>query len=395
MAVDAARATQSAHSSLTAQTSRCAVAPAAAAVFHSAAHARRSPAAQPNASSASSSSFSSASASSASDSSTDSIDFGHRRVPVSAKQGLVHSVFARVAHRYDLMNDLMSGGMHRLWKFDLVHNKLSPAGDTKHLDVAGGTGDVAFRVLMAARKAQTPPGYSLPPRSSASSSAEAEAEAEADRYARSAQVICCDINDNMLQVGIERAKSQYGLEPGALIKPAPTPAAAAATAASASSAAAGAPASPVELLSPARIFSAHGPLAFVSGNAEHLPFLSGSFDSYTIVFGLRNVTHRDRALREALRVLKPGGRFLCMEFSAVTMPGLDKIYEAYSAHVIPALGEVVADDRASYQYLVESIAQMPDQEELAAMIRQAGFMAVSYDNLQAGIVAVHQGFKPM
>lgn len=298
-------------------------------------------------------------------------------------------MFARVAQRYDLMNDLMSGGMHRVWKFDLVHNKLQPAADAKHLDVAGGTGDVAFRVLMAARKASAPLGYSLP--------ASPASLSEADRYAQSAQVICCDINDNMLQVGIERAKGQYGLDPGALIKPAATPVPAAASAASAASSAAAsaAPASPVELLSPARIFSAHGALSFVSGNAEHLPFLSNSFDSYTIVFGLRNVTHRDAALREALRVLKPGGRFLCMEFSAVTMPGLDTIYAAYSQHVIPALGALVADDRASYQYLVESIAQMPDQEALADMIRDAGFMAVSYENLQAGIVAVHQGFKPL
>jgi len=333
----------------------------------------------------------------ASSSSGDSIDFGFRQVPVQSKQALVHDVFARVAHNYDVMNDAMSGGMHRLWKYDLVQ-QLRPAPNAKHLDVAGGTGDIAFRVLMAAHAEAPPPAYRTPTIvTPANADPMTIAAAERAAYDAAAQVVVCDINDNMLRVGIDRARTQYGYEPGALIKPAVAGAAAedaATTAAAASSAAPVSPALPVEQLSAARIYAQHGKIAFVSGNAECLPFESNSFDSYTIVFGLRNVTHRDRALAEALRVLRPGGRFLCMEFSAVTVPVLDRLYQSYSQLVIPALGQLIASDRDSYQYLVESIAQMPNQEKLADMVRRAGFVGVDYRNLTGGIVAIHQGFKP-
>jgi len=322
--------------------------------------------------------------------SSSSIDFGFREVPVSAKQALVHDVFAKVAQSYDVMNDAMSFGMHRVWKADLVA-QIRPAANVKHLDVAGGTGDIAFRVLQAARKEGLPPAYRVQPDAQQQQDPEAAAAAA---YEDAAQVIVCDINDNMLRVGIDRARTQYGYEPGALIKPAEQGADGSTTPAPVEGAPVS-PAAPVEHLSASRIFARHGPLAFVSGNAEALPFEADSFDSYTIVFGLRNVTHRERALSEALRVLKPGGRFLCMEFSQVVLPGFDKVYEQYSQWLIPAMGQAIAGDRASYQYLVESIARMPDQRRLANMVRDAGFVGVDYRNLTQGIVAIHQGFKPV
>jgi 2-methoxy-6-polyprenyl-1,4-benzoquinol methylase len=332
-----------------------------------------------------------------------SIDFGFQQVPLAQKQALVHDVFARVAQSYDVMNDAMSMGMHRVWKADLV-GQIRPAANVKHLDVAGGTGDIAFRVLMAAHREAQPPAYRVTgnkqqqhqQQPQSTGNAEQDAAAAAAAYDAAAQVIVCDINDNMLRVGIDRARAQYGYEPGALIKPAEqgadgTPA----DAASSGTAAPVSPARPVEHLSASRIFACHGPLAFVSGNAEALPFESDSFDSYTIVFGLRNVTHRDRALKEALRVLRPGGRFLCMEFSQVQVPLFDQVYSQYSQWIIPTMGQLIAGDRASYQYLVESIAKMPDQERLANLVREAGFVGVDYRNLTGGIVAIHQGFKPL
>ncbi|MGK2741921.1 bifunctional demethylmenaquinone methyltransferase/2-methoxy-6-polyprenyl-1,4-benzoquinol methylase UbiE [Tepidicaulis sp. LMO-SS28] len=243
--------------------------------------------------------------------------FGFRTVAEEEKQGLVHEVFEKVAARYDLMNDLMSGGLHRAWK-DAMIAWLAPPRSQRpfaHIDVAGGTGDVAFRLL--------------------------------ERAGPNAHVTLCDINPHMLTVGRARAEeSDWGDQ--------------------------------VEI---------------ACGNAEALPFPDKSFDAYTIAFGIRNVTHIERALTEARRVLKPGGRFLCLEFSQVAVPGLDKIYDTYSFQLIPRMGRWVTGDADPYQYLVESIRQFPDQERFAAMIREAGFERVSYRNLSGGIAAIHSGWR--
>jgi len=248
--------------------------------------------------------------------SSDTSSFGFRPVAPGERQGLVNQVFARVADRYDLMNDLMSGGLHRLWKDDLIA-WLSPPKDRafRLIDVAGGTGDIAMRFLKAA-------------------SADAEA-------------VICDISGEMMEAGRRR------VEGTALARR----------------------------------------LDFVQGNAEALPFPDGSFDAYTIAFGIRNVTDRGRALREAFRVLRPGGRFLCLEFSQVQAPLLDSVYEMYSFHVIPRLGEMVAGDRDAYQYLVESIARFPDQDSFAEEIAAAGFARVRFRNLSGGIAAIHSGWR--
>ena len=241
--------------------------------------------------------------------------FGFRSVDAQDRQRLVNSVFSRVARRYDLMNDLMSGGMHRLWKADLI-NWLAPSrrGRQALLDVAGGTGDIARRFLDAAA-----------PQSSAT---------------------ICDISAEMLKAGRDKLGARFGER-----------------------------------------------LRFVQGNAEALPFPDKSFDAYTIAFGIRNVTQVETALAEAFRVLKRGGRFVCLEFSDVRTPMLDKVYEAYSFKVIPRLGELVAGDGASYQYLVESIRRFPDQDAFAAMIGKAGFERVQYRNLSGGIAVLHSGWR--
>jgi demethylmenaquinone methyltransferase/2-methoxy-6-polyprenyl-1,4-benzoquinol methylase len=241
--------------------------------------------------------------------------FGFREVATGERQGLVNSVFARVANRYDLMNDLMSGGMHRLWKADLI-NWLAPSAHARQdlLDVAGGTGDIARRFLDAAH-----------PQSSA---------------------VICDISAEMLEAGRAKLAGRCGER-----------------------------------------------LAFVQGNAEAMPFPDRSFDAYTIAFGIRNVTQVEAALAEAFRVLKRGGRFLCLEFSAVETPMLDRFYDAWSFRVIPRLGEWVAGDAHAYRYLVESIRRFPDQERFAAMVRAAGFERVQYRNLTGGIAALHSGWR--
>ncbi len=246
---------------------------------------------------------------------TPQTSFGFRDVDAEDRQKLVNSVFSRVAGRYDLMNDLMSGGMHRLWKADLI-NWLAPSKreTLALLDVAGGTGDIARRFLLAAS-----------PQSSAT---------------------ICDISGEMLKAGREKLAGRFGDR-----------------------------------------------LRFVQGNAETLPFPDKSFDAYTIAFGIRNVTQIETALAEAFRVLKRGGRFLCLEFSDVRTPMLDKVYEAYSFKVIPRLGELVAGDGPSYRYLVESIRRFPDQEAFAAMIAKAGFERVQYRNLSGGIAALHSGWR--
>ncbi|MFZ5836493.1 MAG: bifunctional demethylmenaquinone methyltransferase/2-methoxy-6-polyprenyl-1,4-benzoquinol methylase UbiE [Pseudomonadota bacterium] len=236
--------------------------------------------------------------------------FGFKEVPVDDKQRLVGGVFDAVASRYDLMNDVLSGGMHRLWKAAMV-DWLRPRPGLKMIDVAGGTGDIASRVL-ARVKAQ-------------------------------AEITVCDINFSMLTQGRKRAPD--------------------------------------------------APIHWLAGDAQNLPCLDRSFDAYMIAFGIRNVTHIDIALREAYRVLKPGGRFLCLEFSAVEMPGLDILYDLYSFKLMPLLGEVIGANREAYQYLAESIRQFPDQRKFAGMIADAGFSQVSYRNLTGGIAAIHSGWR--
>lgn len=246
-----------------------------------------------------------------------SASFGYREVTLGEKQGLVDRVFERVASRYDLMNDLMSGGLHRLWKDALVSSLAPPRQPRRAyrvLDVAGGTGDIAFRIA----------GRS-----------------------EGAEITVADINGAMLSVGRERAAAR-------------------------------------------RLGRT---LAFVEANAEALPFPAGRFDAVTIAFGIRNVPRIEVALAEAYRVLKPGGRFLCLEFSAVDIAGLDRIYDLYSFSVIPRLGGIVAGDAESYRYLVESIRRFPNQARFAAMIAAAGFERVGFENLSGGIAAIHSGWK--
>ena len=243
----------------------------------------------------------------------DTTHFGFQEVPETEKARLVRRVFDHVAPRYDLMNDLMSGGVHRLWKASLIRDVAPRAGET-FLDVAGGTGDVAFGLHEAAPDTR---------------------------------IFVCDINPDMLAVGRDRA-----LDRGILTGP-----------------------------------------VFVAGDAERLPFPSRSVDAYTIAFGLRNVTRIDAALAEARRVLKPGGRFFCMEFSRVVLPVLDRLYDLYSFTVLPALGQAVTGDRAAYQYLVESIRRFPAQEELAARMARAGLERPRFRNLSGGIAAIHSAWR--
>ncbi|XP_024539232.1 2-methoxy-6-polyprenyl-1,4-benzoquinol methylase, mitochondrial isoform X2 [Selaginella moellendorffii] len=261
-------------------------------------------------------------------------NFGFREVPEDEKAGMVGAVFSSVASNYDLMNDIMSGGLHRLWKDRLV-SELQPFPGMQHLDVAGGTGDIAFRVLDTI--------YSKEQRSPQ------KKEVNEKEVVDETRVYVCDINASMLDVGRQRAKTR-GLG---------------------------------ELPS----------LVWVEGDAEALTFADDSMDGYTIAFGIRNVTHIDKALREAHRVLKRGGRFLCLELSHVETPIFKQIYDFYSFSVIPAIGQMVAKDRNSYQYLVESIRRFPKQDDFARMIINAGFSNVQYENLVQGVVAIHSGFK--
>jgi demethylmenaquinone methyltransferase/2-methoxy-6-polyprenyl-1,4-benzoquinol methylase len=242
--------------------------------------------------------------------------FGFRGVRLGDKQALVDDVFHSVARRYDLMNDLMSGGLHRLWKDALVSvlNPPRTGRPFRVLDAAGGTGDVAFRIVERSR------GH--------------------------AEVTVADVNASMLEIGRERAEKRGRKN-----------------------------------------------IVFREANAEKLPFAEASFDAYTIAFGIRNVPRVEEALAEALRVLRHGGRFLCLEFSEVAVPVLDRLYERYSFGVIPRLGRVVTGDAEAYRYLVESIRTFPNQERFADKIRAAGFRRVTYRNLSGGIAALHSAWK--
>ncbi|XP_064531446.1 2-methoxy-6-polyprenyl-1,4-benzoquinol methylase, mitochondrial isoform X3 [Pseudopipra pipra] len=265
-----------------------------------------------------------------------------------AIQHTVYQVFESVAKKYDVMNDSMTLGIHRVWKDILVH-KMNPSPGTLLLDVAGGTGDIAFRFInyvRAVRERQLQRKIKHHQDLSWQEIFENYQEDKSDSLGDS-QVVVCDINREMLKVGKQKAQ-HLGYSKG---------------------------------------------LSWVLGNAEELPFDDDMFDVYTIAFGIRNVTRIDLALEEAYRVLKPGGRFLCLEFSHVSNPLLSRLYDLYSFQVIPVLGEVIAGDWKSYQYLVESIRRFPPQEELKAMIEDAGFFKVDYENLNFGIVAIHSGFK--
>lgn len=242
--------------------------------------------------------------------------YGFQAVDSTEKQARVDAVFHRVAGRYDRMNDLMSGGLHRLWKNAMVAQLNPPRrAGFRVLDIAGGTGDIAFRIL--------------------------------DRSDGRAEVTLADINPSMLEAGQARAQER-GIGEG---------------------------------------------LRFVEADAQDLPFPDATFDACTVAFGIRNVARVDIALGQALRVLKRGGRFLCLEFSRADLPFLDKAYDAWSFHAIPRLGRMVAGDDEPYRYLVESIRKFPDQETFAEMMREAGFSRVTYRNLTGGVAAIHSGWK--
>ena len=246
----------------------------------------------------------------------DETHFGQRTIRLDEKQGLVDDVFHRVASRYDVMNDLMSFGLHRLWKDALVA-KVRPSRSRPfaHIDVAGGTGDVAVRV--------------------------------ADAGGPLTAVTVVDVNPDMLRVAADRTARR----------------------------------------------SDSSRLTFIEGNAEALALPDSRFDAYTIAFGIRNVPRMERALSEAYRVLKRGGHYLCLEFSRVDLPFVEKIYDAYSFAAIPAIGKVVTGDGAAYRYLVESIRKFPSPDQFADMIRQAGFARVNFPRLSGGVVAIHSGWK--
>jgi demethylmenaquinone methyltransferase/2-methoxy-6-polyprenyl-1,4-benzoquinol methylase len=242
--------------------------------------------------------------------------FGYRNVSEAEKEHLVRKVFSSVARRYDVMNDLMSAGVHRLWK-DAMVEWLNPQPRQRLLDVAGGTGDIAFRVAALSRQ-----------------------------RGDEAEITVCDINQEMLAEGIRRAEA-----------------------------------------------ADEQSVRWVCGDAEALPLPDASMDAYTIAFGIRNVTRIEQALAEAHRVLKPGGRFLCLEFSRVVAPGLDALYERYSFSVLPKLGEAVAGDGEAYRYLAESIRRFPAQGAFAKMIERSGLSRVKVRNLSGGIAAMHSAWR--
>ena len=240
--------------------------------------------------------------------------FGYRDVAEDEKAGLVHGVFSSVASKYDIMNDAMSMGIHRIWK-DAMIDWLAPRPGMHLLDVAGGTGDIAFRYL--------------------------------NRLKGAGQATVFDMTQSMLDEGKKRAEAAKLADK----------------------------------------------LDWVCGDAMALPFEANTFDAYTISFGIRNVTRVQDAINEAYRVLKPGGRFMVLEFSQVPVPMLQWLYDRYSFNMIPRMGQVITGDRDSYQYLVESIRKFPDQETFAQMIRDGGFGQVKYRNMTMGVAALHSGWK--
>jgi demethylmenaquinone methyltransferase/2-methoxy-6-polyprenyl-1,4-benzoquinol methylase len=241
---------------------------------------------------------------------TDSVSFGYENVSPEEKTRRVGGVFSSVARNYDVMNDAMSGGLHRLWK-DRFVRLLKPRRGEHILDMAGGTGDIAFRIARSG-----------------------------------AQVTVADINPDMLAVGMERA-GKRGI----------------------------------------------AGLTWMEQNAESLSFPDETFDGYTIAFGIRNVTHIDRALAEAFRVLKPGGRFFCLEFSTTEWPGFKEVYDAYSHRLVPRIGRAIAGDAESYRYLIESIRKFPPMPEFRRMIETAGFRHTRVEPIMGGLVAIHSGWK--
>ncbi len=241
---------------------------------------------------------------------TDTVSFGYEDIDAAEKTGRVGAVFSNVAAKYDIMNDAMSGGMHRLWKDKFVR-RVKPQPGEQILDMAGGTGDIAFRLAE-----------------------------------RGASVTVSDINQDMLDVGIERAMER-GIDG----------------------------------------------LVWSRQNAEELAFSSRIFDAYTIAFGIRNVTHIDKALKEAHRVLKFGGRFFCLEFSTVEWPGFKEAYDIYSHKLVPQIGKAIAGDEDSYRYLIESIRRFPDMPGFERMIREAGFVNTRVEPIMGGLVAIHSGWK--
>lgn len=248
------------------------------------------------------------------DSTDETVSFGYENVSPTEKTRRVGEVFSSVASKYDVMNDAMSFGMHRMWKDSFV-KRVKPQRGERILDMAGGTGDIAFRMA-----------------------------------ARGADITVADINQDMLDVGAERALDlPHGEDMGSLV--------------------------------------------FTCQNAEEVDFASNSFDAYTIVFGIRNVTYKDKALAEAYRVLRPGGRFFCMEFSTTEWSGFRKIYDVYSDQLLPRMGQVIAGDADSYRYLVESIRKFPKMAEFESMIRKAGFVNTKVEPILGGAVAIHSGWK--
>jgi demethylmenaquinone methyltransferase/2-methoxy-6-polyprenyl-1,4-benzoquinol methylase len=240
----------------------------------------------------------------------ETVSFGYEEVPAQEKQARVGAVFSSVAKKYDVMNDAMSGGMHRLWK-DRFVRRVKPRAGESILDMAGGTGDIAFRMAKSG-----------------------------------AAITVSDINQDMLDVGIERAQKR-GI----------------------------------------------GGLEWSRQNAEELTFGDKAFDGYTIAFGIRNVTRIDKALAEAFRVLKTGGRFFCLEFSTTEWPGFAQAYDFYSHNLVPRIGQAIAGDADSYRYLIESIRRFPKMPEFEAMIRAAGFRHTKVEPIMGGLVAIHSGWK--
>lgn len=241
---------------------------------------------------------------------SDKVSFGYEQVDADDKARLVGEVFSSVASKYDIMNDAMSGGMHRLWK-DRFVKRVKPQPGENILDMAGGTGDIAFRMAE-----------------------------------RGANITVSDINQDMLDVGIDRAMDR-GIDG----------------------------------------------LVWSRQNAEELSFSSSIYDAYTIAFGIRNVTHIDKALAEAYRVLRRGGRFYCLEFSTTEWPGFKEVYDAYSHKLVPKIGKMIAGDADSYRYLIESIRRFPPMPEFERMIREAGFERTRVEPILGGLVAIHSGWK--